>query len=219
MNKPKLVVFTGAGMSAESGINTFRDDGGLWEQYDVMEVCSSHALIYNRPLVFQFFNDVRRAFINAEPNAGHHELAALEDVFDVTIITQNIDDLHERAGSTRVIHLHGEVRYKRNEHTGVLSLWTEDLAVDGKYRPHVVMFGEDPEYFDMAIDECNAADYGLIVGTSLQVYPAANLACEFNCNLRYLVDPNPPTNSGFINVPDVASVGCKKVADYLRAII
>lgn len=217
--KPKLVVFTGAGISAESGIETFRSADGLWENCDPMEVCSAQALLKNRALVFQFFNDLRRRYKDAKPNAAHYEIAALEDVFDVSVITQNVDNLHEQAGSTKVIHLHGEAVYKRSEHTGYLSPWTEDLDVDGEYRPHVVLFGENPENFDFAIQLCNEANFGLIVGTSLQVYPAANLAYEYNCAVKFLVDPLPSTVCGFTPVAETAVVGCKLVADRLRAYI
>lgn len=220
MSKPKLVVFTGAGMSAESGINTFRDAGGLWEQYDVMDVCSEQALYKNRKLVFDFFNDVHRAYGKVKPNDGHLAIAELEDVFDVQIITQNVDDLHEQAGSTKVMHLHGNLRYKRDEITGELFPWgDEDLNHQGQLRPHVVMFGEMPENYDLACDLCAEADFALIVGTSLQVYPAAFLAYEFTCNTRFLVDPNPQPSNGLVNIAEPATTGCRKVADHLRNMI
>ena len=221
MNKPKLVVFTGSGISAESGIATFRDEGGVWDNYDVQEVCSTEALFKNRALVFDFFNAATKAMLKVQPNAAHLEIVELEKHFDVTVITQNIDDLHERAGSTKVVHLHGEVTKMRDIHTDEIVPRLEgDLDPQSTWRPHVVMFGEMPYNFDEAEELCEGADYGLIVGTSLAVYPAAMLAYRFQVSTPViLVDPNPPVDErNFVNlsvVKEEATVGVEIAANLL----
>lgn len=221
MNKPKLVVFTGSGISAESGIATFRDEGGVWDNYDVQEVCSTEALSNSRALVFDFFNAATKAMLKVQPNAAHLEIAELEKHFDVTVITQNIDDLHERAGSTKVVHLHGEVTKMRDIHTDEIVPRLEgDLDPQSNWRPHVVMFGEMPYNFDEAEELCEGADYGLIVGTSLAVYPAAMLAYRFQVSTPViLVDPNPPVDErSFVNlsvVKEEATVGVEIAANLL----
>jgi NAD-dependent deacetylase len=181
--KKKLVVLTGAGMSQESGIRTFRDMGGLWEEYDVMEVASPEAWERNPELVMRFYNDRRKQLYECQPNAGHHGLAELETDFDVHIITQNIDDLHERAGSSKVLHLHGELKKVRStrypELVYELDGWElkfGDLCAKGyQLRPHIVWFGEEVPAMEEAIPLVESADIFAVVGTSLNVYPAAGL--------------------------------------------
>ena len=180
--KKKIVVLTGAGISAESGIKTFRDSDGLWEGHDVMEVATPEGWHRNTPLVLDFYNQRRRQLQEVLPNLAHTTLATMEEDFDVQIITQNVDDLHERAGSSRVLHLHGELLKVRS--TGKESYvldWNTDLNLgdcdpDGaQLRPHIVWFGEAVPALDTAIDLVKEADYIAIIGTSLQVYPAAGL--------------------------------------------
>lgn len=212
MSKPRLVVFTGSGISAESGIETFRDDGGVWEKYKIEDVCTTHALATNRDQVFEFFNAARRAMVAAQPNEAHKLIAEMEQYFDVTVITQNIDDLHERAGSTKVLHLHGEVTKMRNERDDEIVPNDRDIDVKGGYRPHVVLFGEMPFNYETAERACEAAEYGMVVGSSLQVYPAAGLVYRFDITTPViLVDPNPPfdemTHPNVTVVKDVASTG------------
>lgn len=220
-NKPRLVVFTGSGISAESGIATFRDEGGVWDNYDVQEVCSTEALEQNRPLVFDFFNAAHKAMIQVQPNAAHLEIAALEEHFDVTVVTQNIDDLHERAGSTKVIHLHGEITKMRDIHTDeIVDRLEGDLDHASTWRPHVVMFGEMPYNFDIAEQYCEDADFGMVVGTSLAVYPAAMLAYRFQITTPViLVDPNPPldgrTFPNLVVVKEEATSGVPLAANLL----
>ncbi len=178
----KLVVLTGAGISAESGLKTFRDSDGLWEGYDVMEVATPGAWRKNPGRVLQFYNERRKNVAEAKPNAAHYGLAALEKDFDVSIITQNIDDLHERAGSTRVLHLHGEIFKMRSEMDETLiaeirdDIQLGDLAADGaQYRPHIVWFEEPVPKMEEAVPFVQNADIFVVVGTSLVVYPAAGL--------------------------------------------
>ena len=180
--KKKLVVLTGAGISAESGIKTFRDSDGLWEGYDVMEVASPEGWRKNAALVLDFYNQRRKNAADVKPNAAHTGLAALESDFDVTIITQNIDDLHERGGSTKVIHLHGEIFKMRSEKSLVPSYEIKgninmgDLAPDGgQLRPDIVWFGEAVPKIVEASDIAAEADIFVVVGTSMVVYPAAGL--------------------------------------------
>ncbi|MFN2314561.1 MAG: NAD-dependent deacetylase, partial [Bacteroidales bacterium] len=179
----RLVILTGAGMSAESGIRTFRDSGGLWEQYKVEEVASIDAWHRNPDLVQRFYNERRRQLENAEPNTGHTGLAALEKLFDVDIITQNVDTLHERAGSTKVLHLHGMLTQARssNDPTGITDIGYRDIlpgekASDGSpLRPNIVWFGEAVPAMERAADIASYADIFAVIGTSLNVYPAAGL--------------------------------------------
>ncbi len=178
----KLVVLTGAGISAESGLKTFRDSDGLWEGYDVTEVATPRAWRKNPARVLQFYNERRRNVAEARPNAAHYGLASLEKEFEVTVITQNIDDLHERAGSTRVLHLHGEIFKMRSERdptlvTGIRGdIRMGDLAPDGaQYRPHIVWFEEPVPKMEEAIPVVQEAELFVVVGTSLVVYPAAGL--------------------------------------------
>ncbi|MDQ1297350.1 MAG: NAD-dependent protein deacylase [Bacteroidota bacterium] len=179
----KLVILTGAGMSAESGIRTFRDSGGLWEEYDVTEVATPMAWAKNKDLVLRFYNERRRQLAGCKPNAGHICLAALEKYFDVHIITQNIDNLHERAGSTKVLHLHGELTKARSttDPSLIYDIGYDDLKPEDKcekgsqLRPHIVWFGEAVPMMDEAVRITKTADIFVVIGSSLNVYPAAGL--------------------------------------------
>ena len=178
----KIVIFTGAGISAESGIKTFRDGDGLWEQYRIEEVATPEAWARNPEVVLDFYNQRRRGIANASPNAAHIGLADLQAHFNVQIITQNIDDLHERAGSEKVLHLHGEIFKMRSEHNPALvyeikkDICIGDLAEDGaQLRPDIVWFGEPVDKMEYAISLAAAADIFVVIGSSLLVYPAASL--------------------------------------------
>ncbi|MGQ8335582.1 SIR2 family NAD-dependent protein deacylase [Sunxiuqinia sp. A32] len=199
--KKKIVVLTGAGMSQESGIRTFRDMGGLWEEYDVMEVASPQAWENNPELVMKFYNDRRKQLLNCKPNAGHIGLAELENNYDVQIITQNVDDLHERAGSTKVLHLHGELKKVRSvrypELVYELDGWElkfGDLCEKGhQLRPHIVWFGEEVPAMIDAIPIVESADIFVVVGTSLNVYPAAGLVHYTKDDVPiFVIDPERP---------------------------
>lgn len=196
--KKKLVVLTGAGISAESGISTFRDANGLWESHDIMEVASIDGYQRNPKLVQEFYNQRRKQLFEVVPNAAHLFLKELENDFEVSILTQNVDDLHERAGSTKVIHLHGELRKARSEKDENLIIdWNDDikfgdLAEDGnQLRPHIVWFGEMVPEIENAIDEVLTADILIIIGTSMQVYPAASLKDYAKQNIPIIyIDPS-----------------------------
>ena len=198
-----LVVLTGAGMSAESGIKTFRGADGLWEGHDVMQVASPEGFEADPELVLEFYNQRRRQLLEVAPNKAHLELANLEKHFKITIITQNIDDLHERAGSTNVIHLHGELLKVRSTKNEALVLdWKKDLNLGdvdpngNQLRPHIVWFGEAVPLIDKAVEICATADKLLIIGTSLQVYPAASLMHYVPENTpTFFIDPNPSISS------------------------
>jgi NAD-dependent deacetylase len=198
MKRPKLVVLSGAGISAESGLATFRGGGGLWEGHDVMEVASIDGWMRNPTLVLRFYNERRRAAEKAVPNEAHLALAALEAKMDVVIITQNVDDLHEKAGSTQVIHLHGKLNEKRSTYNeGTVFPYTEDLELGdlapdgGHFRPNIVWFGEAVPMMTKALDAVDDADCFAVIGTSLQVYPAAGLLYEVRAELpKFLIDPN-----------------------------
>lgn len=199
----KLVVLTGAGMSAESGISTFRDAGGLWDQYPVEQVATPEGYAANPELVINFYNERRKQLLQVRPNRGHELLASLEDDFDVTVITQNVDNLHERAGSSKVIHLHGELTKvtsskNPNDMSCIRELFPEnyevkmgDLAADGsQLRPFIVWFGESVPMIELAIEQVMEADIFLIIGTSLNVYPAAGLLNYVRTGVPvYLIDP------------------------------
>ena len=197
----KLVVLTGAGMSAESGIRTFRDSDGLWEEYRVEDVCTPEAWARNPELVNDFYNQRRKQLLKAKPNAGHVGLARLERDFEVEIITQNIDDLHERAGNTRVLHLHGELRKVRSERNPDLIYdldgWELKYGQRGEdgalLRPHVVWFGEAVPNIEEAARMVEGADIFVVIGTSLAVYPAAGLLhyAPAGCPV-FLIDPRVP---------------------------
>lgn len=198
MAKRKLVVFTGAGISAESGLKTFRDSGGLWEEYNVEDVATPEAWQKNPSLVLEFYNLRRRQTAGAKPNAAHHALVKLEKKFDVQIVTQNIDDLHEKAGSKKVLHLHGEITKCRSSVDETLvypcnkDLKLGQLCEKGsQLRPHIVWFGEYVPMMEIACRLAAVADIFLIVGTSLNVYPAAGLVNFVPENTpKYLIDPN-----------------------------
>ena len=195
----KLVILSGAGISAESGIRTFREAGGLWEEYDVTEVASPMGWWKNRDLVLRFYNERRTQLANCEPNAGHFGIAALEKYFDVNVITQNIDNLHERAGSTRVLHLHGELTKARSTSDpyliydiGYKDIKPGDLCEKGsQLRPHIVWFGEAVPMMDEAIEITSTAEIFVVIGSSLNVYPAAGLIeyAPEKASL-WLIDPN-----------------------------
>lgn len=196
--KKKIVVLTGAGISAESGISTFRDANGLWENHDIMEVASPQGWQKNPSLVLEFYNQRRRQLKEVKPNSAHLFLKNMEERFDMVIITQNVDDLHERAGSSKVLHLHGELRKVRSEANEELVYnWEDDvhlgdLAEDGaQLRPHIVWFGEMVPMMETAIQEVKNADGMIVIGTSLQVYPAASLL-DFLPKGKpiYVIDPN-----------------------------
>lgn len=206
--RKKIVVFSGAGVSADSGISTFRDSDGLWAKYRIEDVCTPEALLHNRPTVIEFYNIRRKELLEKAPNAGHYAIAGLEKDFDVEVVTQNIDDLHERAGSGRVTHLHGELRKLRSsvDESLVIDIegWEQTLdmrAPDGSLlRPFVVFFGESVPMFDRAAEIAATADILVIVGTSLAVYPAASLVRYVRPEIPvYVVDPGDPDTSWIRN--------------------
>lgn len=197
----KAVVFTGAGVSADSGLATFRDSDGLWASYRIEDVCTPQALASNRETVIEFYNMRRREMLAARPNAGHMALVRLEEKFDTDIITQNVDDLHERAGSSRVLHLHGELRKLRSsinpEAVYPIEGWRQMLdarAEDGSLlRPHIVFFGEPVPMFERAVEITRKADIFIVIGSSLAVYPAASLLGYTRPEVPiYVVDPGTP---------------------------
>lgn len=235
MGKPVIAVLSGAGISAESGLKTFRDSGGLWEGYDPMQVASAEGWQKNPGLVLDFYNDRREKLRDASPNEAHRLLAGLEDRWTVDVITQNVDNLHERAGSTHVLHLHGELTKIRPENTcndrdgfsekyvvdigyGRVSLG--DLAPNGaQYRPHIVFFGEAVPKIERAIDLVSRCDMMLIVGTSLQVYPAAGLYRYAPADTPvYIVDPAPlPVRDKRVtHIRKVATEGVKECLEMLK---
>lgn len=205
----RIVVLTGAGISAESGIKTFRDADGLWEGYDVMEVASPLGWEKNKELVLDFYNQRRRQLLQVQPNEAHKALVKLEEKFDVQIVTQNIDDLHERAGSSNITHLHGELLKARSTFDENLIFdWKKNICIGdfcehhSQLRPHVVWFGEAVPMFEKALQITEKADILLIIGTSMQVYPAAGLV-DFAPNdiPVYFVDPKPNiSESKYLNI-------------------
>lgn len=212
--KKNIVVFTGAGVSAESGLKTFRDSDGLWENYNVMEVATPEAWEANPEMVLDFYNQRRRQLHEVSPNEAHHALAELEKHFDVQIITQNIDDLHERAGSSNVLHLHGELKKARSTAPpyDVFDIKSTDLNIKDicprgfQLRPHVVWFGESVPMLPKAQELCTTADIFIVVGTSLNVYPAASLVFYApETAKKFLVDPKE------IHVSDVKNM------EYIKA--
>ena len=233
MSKIKIAVLTGAGVSAESGFATFRDSGGLWEQYDVNDVASIEGWYRNRKLVLDFYNDRRKQLKGAKPNAAHIAIADLENDYDVQVITQNVDNLHEKAGSTRILHLHGELTKVRPEDGLYDSTYRTDEVIDIGYdevqlgdkapngeqlRPHIVFFGEAVPNIEKAIDIVEKADILLIVGTSMQVYPAAGLyRYAGNSVPIYVIDPQdvPVHDPRIIHIKDVATKGMKKFVELL----
>ena len=214
----KIVILTGAGVSAESGLKTFRDSDGLWEGYNVEDVCTVDAWQRNPHLVQTFYNDRRKAVLEASPNAAHYALVRLEEKYEVHIITQNVDDLHERAGSSSVTHLHGVITRSQSSlnsaKTYPLDGWEikmDSICEDGSLlRPHVVFFGEAVPMFDEAIKISARADIFAVIGTSLAVYPAAGLVDYVPRGIvKYIVDPNVPfgKGKGFISIQEKATVG------------
>lgn len=204
MKKQKLVILSGAGMSAESGIATFRGTSGLWEGHRVEEVASPEAFKRNPAMVLDFYNVRRRNVIGASPNRGHLAITQLSNYYDLTVVTQNVDDLHERAGTKNILHLHGEIRKARSTANPNYvvdidgpNLNLGDLCPEGsQLRPHIVWFGESVPMIEKAAVEVGEADILIVVGTSLQVYPAASLIHYMKPGTQlYLVDPNPPAIS------------------------
>ena len=224
----KLVVLSGAGISAESGIRTFRDMDGLWNEYDIMEVASPEAWEKNPNLVHQFYNERRRQLFKCKPNNAHYLIKDLEKYFNVDIISQNVDDLHERAGSSNVLHLHGELKKARStvDSSLIYELNKWELSLKDKcekgspLRPHIVWFGESVPTISKATEMVKQADLFLIIGTSMNVYPAAGLINYVPNNVPiYVIDPNQPLlNSDrditFIN--EKASIGMPKLFDILQ---
>lgn len=225
-----IVVLTGAGMSAESSLKTFRDAGGLWEGHDVMQVASPEGWRANKELVLDFYNQRRSQLFSVKPNEGHLGLADLEKDFKVKIITQNVDDLHERAGSSSIMHLHGEllkVRSTKNEND-ILD-WKDDLVLGDmcekgyQLRPHIVWFGEQVPLLPKAAEEVQKADILVIIGTSMQVYPAASLIHYFIPGSPiYFIDPNPSIDeNAFPNltiIPKTATEGVQELKELLEKI-
>ncbi len=225
--KPVLVVSTGAGISAESGITTFRDAGGLWENYPVMQVASADGFARDPELVHHFYNERRKQLIKALPNDAHKALAALEKDFDVYVITQNVDDLHERAGSHNVLHLHGELMKIRSviDPDYIESLDIEHLettpATRGKnghpMRPHIVFFQEPVPNIEKAVEIVHRADVFVVIGTSLVVYPAAGLIqCVRRGTPIYYIDPNPASTAGVDNVTVIRKTATEGMRDLAK---
>ena len=223
----KLIAFTGAGMSAESGIKTFRDSGGLWEEYNVAEVATPMGWQKNMNLVLQFYNERRRQLETCSPNAGHKGLAELEKYFDVQIITQNVDNLHERAGSSKVLHLHGELTKVRSvaDSNLIYDIGYKDINIgdvcekNSQLRPHIVWFGEEVPMMSEAINLTSEADIFVVIGSSLNVYPAAGLLNFVPSKASlWLIDPNDvisPRNRNITIIKEGASKGVKTLTEKL----
>lgn len=226
--KPRLVVSTGAGMSAESGIATFRDAGGLWDKYPVMEVASAEGFARNPALIHQFYNERRRELLKAQPNAGHLGLKELEKWYDVYVITQNVDNLHERAGSLNVLHLHGELMKVRSmtHPERVYELTPDNIetststrdAYGDPVRPHIVFFQEAVPNIEPANELAEEADVFVVIGTSLAVYPAAALLHYVRRGIPvYYIDPNPaPVPDGVTVIRATATEGVRRLIDILK---
>jgi NAD-dependent deacetylase len=226
---PIVVVLTGAGISAESGLRTFRDSDGLWEEHAITDVATPEAWRKNPSLVQRFYNERRTQLKEAKPNAAHLALTKLQQHFQVNVVTQNVDDLHERAGTTSVLHLHGELKKARSERypalvydIGYTEIKEGDLCEQGfQLRPHIVWFGEDVPMIVPAIDLVSKADILLVVGTSLNVYPAAGLLyhVQYNCR-KYLIDPMENTSGKVYNLTHLkenAGIALPKLVDELIA--
>lgn len=221
MQKKKLVVLTGAGISAESGLKTFRDSDGLWEGYNIEDVATPRAWKKDPRLVLEFYNYRRRNVLEAKPNAAHFGLAELQNDFDVTIITQNIDDLHERAGSKNVMHLHGEIFKMRSEKNTQLiydikgDIHWGDIAPDGaQLRPHIVWFEEPVPMIEEAVPVVQSADIFVVVGTSLVVYPAAGLVTVAQTSIpKFIVDKKIPYTSSVYNVTAIEKPATEGIAE------
>lgn len=236
MGRKKITVLTGAGVSAESGISTFRDSDGLWENHKVEDVASIEGWYKDRKVVLDFYNARRAQLAEVRPNEAHRAIASLESWYDVTVVTQNVDNLHERAGSTRIIHLHGELTKVRPENCcndmdgfseetvfdiGYDDVNVGDTAPNGaQLRPHIVWFGEAVPKIEQAIDAVEAADIVLIVGTSLQVYPAAGLYRYAKMDSPiYIIDPKdvPVHDSRMTHIKDVATKGMETFINILKS--
>jgi len=225
----RIVVLTGAGISAESGLKTFRDSDGLWEGYNIEDVATPQAWQRNPQLVQDFYNMRRKDVLSAQPNAAHYALAKLEERFDVTIITQNIDDLHERAGSTKVVHLHGIITMSQSsinpELTYPIEGWElkmgEVCELGSPLRAHVVWFGEDVPMIEQAAKICADAELFILTGTSLAVYPAAGLVHYVRTGVKkYIVDPNIPAVRRLTNVVEIqvkATIGIPELVEELMS--
>jgi NAD-dependent deacetylase len=223
----KLVVLTGSGISAESGLKTFRDSGGLWENYDVMQVASYDGWLQDRELVLRFYNDRRAQLLTAKPNAAHAGLVELEEWYEVLIVTQNVDDLHERAGSRNVLHLHGKLTEARSSvdealiyDIGYSSITPGDTCEKGsQLRPNIVWFGEAVPAMDQATEIVSKADIFAVIGTSLVVYPAASLIDYVPSRVPiYLIDPNAvnaPAYRKVIYITEKASLGIERLKEML----
>ncbi len=223
-----LVVLTGAGISAESGINTFRDADGLWEGHDIMEVASPQGFYKNPELVLNFYNQRRRQLLSVKPNKAHLNLKELEKYFNVTIITQNVDNLHEQAGSSNIMHLHGELlKVRSTANLNLIYNWEKDLVLgdlceeNSQLRPNIVWFGEDVPLLEKAAEITLQANVLVIIGTSMQVYPAASLISYTKPNVKiYFIDPKPSISEDQYNnltiIQDVASSGTEKLLKLLQ---
>lgn len=224
----RIVVLTGAGMSAESGINTFRDADGLWEGHNVMDVASPEGWFKDQKLVLDFYNQRRRQLLEVVPNTGHELLAELQTSHQVQIVTQNVDDLHERAGSKNVLHLHGELRKVRSTlNESLVYDWKDDLntgdlcELNSQLRPHIVWFGEAVPMLDKAIELTSTADILLIIGTSMQVYPAASLINYISSGIPiFFIDPKPAIHAtAYTNltiIPEKATIGMEKFMEFIE---
>jgi len=228
----KIVILTGAGISAESGVQTFRDANGLWQNHDIMEVASPQGWTKNKELVLEFYNQRRRQLLEVEPNEGHKALVDLEKKYNTVIITQNVDDLHERAGSKNVIHLHGELfKVRSTGDDNLIYDWKKDLNIGDtceygyQLRPHIVWFGEQVPMIPVASKEVINAGIMLIIGTSMQVYPAAGLVGNLMQGTPiYYIDPKPhisyelQRSTNLEIYPEKASTGVRKVVDRLLSL-
>lgn len=225
-----IVVLTGAGISADSGLATFRDSDGLWANHKIEEVCTAEAMTYNRKGVIDFYNERRKELLGVQPNAAHVALKTLESAYNVRIVTQNVDDLHERAGSSNVLHLHGELRKLRSSRdagaTVQIDGWKQDYDskhTDGSLlRPHIVFFGEAVPMLPKAVDVCSGAEIFIVVGTSLKVYPAASLVRYIRRDIPvYLVDPGNPDigymENPFVHIKKRAAEGVPELVDRLMS--
>jgi len=224
----KIVVLTGAGMSAESGIKTFRDADGLWEGHDVMQVASPEGWYKDPLLVLDFYNQRRKQLLNVKPNEAHCLLADLERDFDIEIISQNVDDLHERAGSTKILHLHGELlKVRSTKDEDLVYDWRKNLEkgdlceLGSQLRPHIVWFGEAVPLLEEAIDVTATADILLIIGTSMQVYPAASLINYIKPGVPiYFIDPKPAINESYYDklmiIAEKAGAGMKQFIEMIN---
>lgn len=227
----KICVLSGAGMSAESGIKTFRDEDGLWEGHDVMKVATPEGWHADMDMVLDFYNQRRSQLLSVKPNPAHYEIASLENDYDICVITQNVDDLHERSGSTKIIHLHGELlKVRSTGDPGYIIPWDKDLQkgdlcpAGSQLRPHIVWFGEAVPMLDAAINKIKDADLIIVIGTSMQVYPAASLTSFAPPEAPILyIDPNPSINYELSRARELkifkgkASTEIKKAIEFIKS--